>query len=79
MEIMILCISYSNLSILYVVMTTHVIFCIMPIHGHCTLMYMRLLYVLAVICRDICTVLLDGCFFHLVLHHSTSGMDLQCI
>ena len=49
---------------------------IMPIHGHCTLMYLRLLYVFAVICRDICTILLDGCFFHLVLHHSTSGMDL---
>ena len=30
-------------------MTTHVIFCIMPIHGHCTLMYLGLLYVLAVI------------------------------
>ena len=29
----------SDLSILYVAMTTHVIFCIMPIHGHCTLMY----------------------------------------
>ena len=45
------------------VTTTHVIFCIMPIHGHCTLMYPRLLYVLAVICKDICTVLLDGWFF----------------
>ena len=49
---------------------------IMPIHGHCTLMYPGLLYVFAVICRDICTILLDGWFFHLVLHHSTSGMDL---
>ena len=37
--------------ILYVAMTTHVIFCIMPIHGHCTLIYPRLLYVLAVMCR----------------------------
>ena len=32
-------------------MTTHVIFCIMPIHGHCTLMYPRLRYLLAVMCR----------------------------
>ena len=54
----------------------HVIFGIMPIHGHCTLMYLGLLYVLAVIRRDICTVLLDGWFFHLVLHHSTYGMEL---
>ena len=40
-----------ELSILYVVMTTHVIFCIMPIHGHCTLMYLGLLHLLAVMCR----------------------------
>ena len=32
-------------------MTTHVIFCIMTIHGHCTLIYLGLLYVLAGICR----------------------------
>ena len=25
---------------------------------------------------DYCIILLDGWFFHLVLHHSTSGMDL---
>ena len=36
---------------------------IMPMHGHCTLMYTGLLYVLVVICRDICTILLDGWFF----------------
>ena len=42
---------YFDLSILYMVMTTHVIFCIMPIHGHCTLMYPGLLYLLAVMCR----------------------------
>ena len=40
----------SDLCILYVAMTTHVIFCIMPIHGHCTIMYPGLLYVFAVIC-----------------------------
>ena len=58
--------------ILYMAMTMHV----MPIHGHCTLMYLGLLYVFAVICRDICTILLHGWFFHLFLHHSTFGMDL---
>ena len=41
----------SELSILYVVMNTHAIFCIMPIHGHCTLMYPGLIYLLAVMCR----------------------------
>ena len=25
---------------------------------------------------DYCIVILDGCFFHLVLHHSTFGMEL---
>ena len=24
---------------------------------------------------DYCTILMDGWFFHLILHHSTSGMD----
>ena len=37
--------------ILYMEMTKHVIFCIMPIHGHCTLMYLGRLYVLVVMCR----------------------------
>ena len=41
----------SKLYILYMVMTTHVTFCIMPIHGHCTLMYLGLLYLFAVMCR----------------------------
>ena len=41
----------SNLCILYMAMTTYVIFCIMPIHGHCTLMYQGLLYVFVVMCR----------------------------
>ena len=80
MEILIYC-------IFYMAMTTYVIFCMMPIHGHCTLMYLRLLYVFAVICRDwllyytdgwlvLPTILMDGWFFHLILHHSTYGMDL---
>ena len=64
--------------ILYVAMTTHVIFCIMPVHGHCTLMYLGLLHILAVMCRVLIIVLywLDCWFFHWVLHHSTSGMEL---
>ena len=37
--------------ILHVVMTRHVTFCIIPIHGHCTLMYLGLLCLLAVMCR----------------------------
>ena len=41
----------SDLCILYVAMTTYVISCFIPIHGHCTLMYPGLLYVFAVICR----------------------------
>ena len=67
-----------NLSILYVAMTTHVIFCIMPIHGHYTLMYPGLLHLLAVMCRVLIIVLywLDDWFFHWVLHHSTFGIDL---
>ena len=32
-------------------MNTYVISYIMPIHGHCTLMYPGLLYVFAVMCR----------------------------
>ena len=36
---------------------------IMLIHCHCTLMYLGLLYVFTVICRHICTILLDGWFF----------------
>ena len=53
----------------------HILY-IMPIHGHCTLMYSWMLYVFAVICKDICTILLDGWFFHLAPHPSTSRMDL---
>ena len=38
--------------ILYVAMTTHDILYTIPIHGHCTLMYLGLLYVFVVTCRD---------------------------
>ena len=68
----------SDLCILYVAMTTYVISCIMPIHGHCTLMYLRLLYVLAVICRVVLLYYADwvaGLPFG-ILHHSIYGMDL---
>ena len=49
----------SDLRILYVVMTTHVISCIMPVHGHSTLMYPGLLYVLTVICRVVSLYYVD--------------------
>ena len=68
----------SDLCILYVVMTTYVISCILPILGHCTLMYPGLLYVLAVICRVVLWYYADwvaGLPFG-YLHHFTSGMDL---
>ena len=68
----------SNLCILYVVMTTYVISCIMHIHGHCTLMYLGLLYVLVVMC-GVVLVYYAGWVAGLpfgILHHSTFGMDL---
>ena len=54
MEIMILCISSSwRFWSTYIVRgddhTCHI--CIMPIHGHCTLMYPGLLYLLTVMCK----------------------------
>ena len=60
-------------------MTTPVVFCIMPIHGHCTLMYPGLLYVFAVICRFVLLYYADwvaGLPFG-ILHHSTSRMDFN--
>ena len=50
----------SDLCILYVAMTTYVLSCIMPIHGHCTLMYPGLLYVFVVICKDWLLYYTDG-------------------
>ena len=57
---------YSNICILYVEMTTYVISCIIPIHGHCTLMYPGLLYVFAV-CTELyhCTMIIGWLVFHL--------------
>ena len=49
-----------------------------PIHGHCTLMYPGLLYVLVVMCRVVlvyCANCVAGLPFG-ILHHSTSGMKL---
>src|SRR5713101_2211573 len=68
----------SDLCILYVAMTTYVLSCFMPIHGHCTLMYPRLLYVFTVICKVVLWYYADwvaGLPFG-YLHHFTSGMDL---
>ena len=51
---------------------------IMPIHGHCTLMYLGLLYVFPVMCRVVSLYYVDsvaGIPFG-ILHHYTSGMDL---
>ena len=64
----------SDLCILCVAMTTYVISCIMPIHGHCTLMYSGLLYMCIVVSlyyADWVAGLPFG-----ILHHFTSGMDL---
>ena len=47
-------------------------------HGHCTLMYPRLLYVFAVMCRVVLLYYANwvvGLPFG-ILHHTTSGMDL---
>ena len=68
----------SDLCILYMAMTTYVISCISPIHGHCTLMYLGLLYIFAVMCRVVSLYYVDwvaGLPFG-ILHHSTSGMEL---
>ena len=37
----------------------HMSYCIMPIHGHCTLMYPGLLYVFVVICRVVLLYYVD--------------------
>ena len=48
-------IHHGDYDLLYIVCgdehTCYILY-IMPIHGHCTLMYLRLLYVFADICRD---------------------------
>ena len=56
----------------------HMLFCIMPIHGHCTLMYLGLLYVFAVMCRVVSLYYADwvASISFGILHQSTSGMEL---
>ena len=57
-------------------MTTYVIFCIMPIHGHCTLVYSGLLDVFAVMCRVVSLYYADwvaGLPFG--IHKSTMSMN----
>ena len=69
---------HSDLCILYVAMTTYVISCIMPIHGHCTLIYPELLYVFVFICIFVLLYYVDwvaGLPLG-ILHHSTSRMEL---
>ena len=68
----------SDLYILYVVMTTYVISFIMSIHGHCTLMYPRLLYVFAIMFKFVLLYYADWVVSipFGILHHSTFGMDL---
>ena len=58
-------------------MTTYVISCIMPIHGHCILMYPGLLYVFAVMCRVVSLYYVDwvaGLPFR-ILHQSNLGWN----
>ena len=64
--------------ILYVAMTTHVTFCISCLFMAIVLLCIRDCYMYLQSCADFdyCIILLDGWFFHLVLHHSTSRMDL---
>ena len=63
--------------ILYVAMTTHVTFCISCLFMAIVLLCIRYcsMYLQSYAKIDYCTILMDGYFFHLVLHHSTYGMD----
>ena len=64
--------------ILYVAMTTHVTFCISCLFMAIVLLCIRdfYMYLQSYAEIDYCTILMDGWFFYLVLHRSTSGMDL---
>ena len=72
-------IHYRDLDSLYIVHgddnTWHLY--IMPIHGHCTLMYPGLLYVYlqSYVEIDHCIVLLSSCFFDLGLRYFTSRIE----
>ena len=64
--------------IVYVVMTTHVTISISCLFMAIVHLCIRDYYVYLQLCAefDYCIGLLDGWFFQLVLHHSTSEMDL---
>ena len=63
--------------ILYVVMTTHVTFCISCLFMAIVLLCIQdcYMYLQSYAKIDYCTILMDGWFFYLVLHHSTSRID----
>ena len=65
-------------SIFYVAMTTHVTFFISFLFTTIVLLciWYCYMYLQLYVEIDYCTILMDGLFFHMVLHHSTSGMDL---
>ena len=54
---------FGDFDLLYIVCgddnTCHILY-IMPIHGHCTLMYPGLLHVFVVTCRDLSLYCIDG-------------------
>ena len=64
--------------ILYMVMTTHITFCISCLFMAIVLLCIRdcYVYLQSYAEFDYCIILLDAWFFHLVLHQSTFGMDL---
>ena len=61
--------------ILYVAMTTHVTFCISCLFMSIVLLCIRdcYMYLQSYAEIDYCTILMDGWFFHLVLHHFWDG------
>ena len=70
MEILIYC-------ILYVAMTTHITVCISCLFMAIVILCIQdcYMYLQSHAEIDYCTLLMDGWFFHLVIHHSTYGMD----
>ena len=64
--------------ILYVAMTINVTFCISCLFIAIVLLCIRDCYMYLQSCTEIdyCTIVMESWLFHLVLHHSTSGMNL---
>ena len=56
LDLLYIFIHYGDSDLLYIVRgndhTCHILY-IMPIHGHCALMYPRLLHIFVVTCRDL--------------------------